>query len=87
MTWIILQPSPDVLSRLEETVEKPEYFSEQEGGSMSLHLIFFEYQSVSWDAYVEHLRMTLEPLVCFPSGRYLLRSKANIMSDRNSALL
>ena len=86
-TWIILQPSPEVLSRLEQTIDKPEYFSEQQEDSMSLHLIFFEYQSVNWDDYVEHLRMALEPMVCSPSGRYMLRSKANTVSDRISALL
>ena len=66
-TWIILQPGSEALSRLELAIDNPEYLSAQEEDSMFLHLIFLEYQSVNWNDYVEHLRVILEPLVCFAS--------------------
>lgn len=65
-TWIILQPSLEVLSRLKLTVDRPDFISVHEEDPMSLHLIFFDFQSVNWDDFVEHLRISLEPLVCFP---------------------
>ena len=86
-TWIILQPSLEVLSRLERTIEQSEFFSTQQRDPMSLHLIFLEYQSVNWDDYVEHLRLTLEPLVRLPSGQSMLYFEPNTVSDRRSTLL
>ena len=68
-TWMILQPSPEVLNRLELTIAKSESISVQKWDPMSLHLIILKYQSIHWDDYVENLRETLEPLVCFPSGQ------------------
>ena len=67
-----MQPDPDVLSRLELAIDKSESFSVQEEDPMSLHLIFLEYQSIYWDDYIEHLRVTLEPLVSLSSGWYML---------------
>lgn len=67
-TWIILQPGTEVLSRLELAIDKSEYLSAQEEDPMFLHTIFLEYQSVNWNDYVEHLRVTLEPLVCLASA-------------------
>ena len=67
-TWIILQPGSEVLSRLELAIDKSEYLSTQEEDPMSLHLIFLEYQSMNWNDYVEHLRVTLEPLVRLASA-------------------
>ena len=86
-TWIILQPSPQVLSRLELTIDKLKFSSAQEDDPMSLHLIFLEYQSLNWDDYVEHLRMSLEPLVCFSSTWHMVQSGPNMVLDRSSALL
>ena len=68
-TWIILQPGSEVLSRLELEIDKSKYLSAQEDDPMSLHLIFLHYQSLNWNDYVEHLRVTLEPLVCLASAR------------------
>ena len=86
-SWIILQPSSEVLSSLELIIDKKEYFSMQEGDPMSLHLIFLEYQSVKWDDYVEHLRITLEPLVCALSEQCVICFKSDITLDRSSPLL
>ena len=54
-------------------MDESEYLSAQEEDPMSLHLIFLEYQSVHWNDYVEHLRVTLEPLVCLASAHQMLR--------------
>ena len=67
-TWIILQPGSEVLSRLELAIDNIEYLTAQEEDPMFLHLIFLEYQSVNWNDYVEHLRVTLEPLVYLASA-------------------
>ena len=80
-SWIILQPSSEVLNSLELMIDKPEYFSVHQRDPMSLHLIFLEYQSVKWADYVEHLRMTLEPLVCSPSERCAKGFKSNVILD------
>ena len=80
-TWILLQPSSEVLSRLELAIDKPDFFSVQEEDPMSLHLFFLEYQSINWDDYIEHFRVTLEPLVCLLRGFYMLCSRANVVLD------
>ena len=69
-TWIILQSSPEVLGHLELTMIEPELFSAYEADPTSLHLVFLEFQTFNWDDFVEHLRMSLEPLVRSPNGEY-----------------
>lgn len=63
--WIILQPSLEVRNRLELTMNGQDFISVYEADPMSLHLIFLDFQSINWDAFVEHLRISLQPLVCF----------------------
>lgn len=65
-TWIILQPSLEILNRLELTLKKSDFISVHEKDPMSLHLIFLDFQSINWDDFVEHLRISLEPLVFSP---------------------
>ena len=80
-TWIILQPGSEALRRLELAIDKSEYLSTQEKDPMFLHLIFLEYQSVNWNDYVEHLRVSLEPLVCLGSTSQLLRLESDTILD------
>ena len=80
-TWIILQPGSEVLSRLKLAIDKSEYLSAQEEDPMFLHIIFLEYQIVNWNDYVEHLRVTLEPLVCLASVPSMLRLRSHTKSD------
>lgn len=63
--WILLQPSPEVVSRLELAMNGQDFISVHEADPMSLHLIFLDFQSINWDDFVEHLRISLQPLVCF----------------------
>ncbi|MCJ1450466.1 hypothetical protein MMC28_000797 [Mycoblastus sanguinarius] len=42
---------------------EPELFSAYEADPTSLHLVFLEFQTFNWDDFVEHLRMSLEPLI------------------------
>ena len=83
-TWMILQPSAEVLSRLEMIIEKSEYFSMEQRDPMFLHLVFLGFQSAAWDDYVEHLRMEIEPLVGSSSARDMPRFQLNILVDRSS---
>ena len=62
-TWIIIRPSPEISRALERTIDQAKYLSEYKEDPMIAHLIFLEYQSINWDDYVEHLRVSLEPLV------------------------
>lgn len=80
-TWIILQPGSEALSRLEVMIDHSEYFSVQEDDPMLLHLIFLEVQSKNWDDYVEHLRVTLESLVCNRTSQHIIRSRPNEALD------
>lgn len=61
--WILLQPSPEVVSRLELAMNGQDFISVHEADPMSLHLIFLDFQSINWDDFVEHLRISLQPLV------------------------
>lgn len=45
-------------------MKRPDFISVQEEDPMSLHLIFLYFQSINWDDFVEHLRISIEPLVC-----------------------
>lgn len=65
-TWIILQPSPEILSKLELVANNAEYADANEDDPMSLHIVFFSFQRANWDDFLEHLRTELEPLVCLP---------------------
>ena len=47
-------------------MKRPDFFFVQEEDPMSLHLIFLCFQSINWDDFVEHLRISIEPLVCSP---------------------
>ena len=62
-TWIILQPSPEVIDRLKLIMSGPDFITVYEQDPMSLHLIFLDFQSVNWDDFIEELRISLEPLV------------------------
>ena len=65
-TWIIIQPSQEVLSRLKLVLDKPDFLSVHEEDPMSLHLLFISFQSINWDDFIEELRISLEPLVKSP---------------------
>ena len=65
-TWIILQPSSEVLERLKQKMSEPEFITVYKEDPMSLHLIFLEFQSVNWDDFIEELRISLESLVSSP---------------------
>lgn len=62
--WIVIQPSEEVLSLLEAKISSADYFSTHAKDPISLHLVFHDFQISHWDDYVEHLRITLEALVC-----------------------
>ncbi|KAM0806075.1 hypothetical protein BDR22DRAFT_958543 [Usnea florida] len=62
-TWIIIQPSLEVLTRLKLMIDKPDFLSVHEEDPMSLHLVFIDFQSINWDDFIEELRISLEPLV------------------------
>ena len=65
-TWIIIQPSQEVLSRLKLVLDRPDFLSVHEEDPMSLHLLFISFQSFNWDDFIEELRISLEPLVSSP---------------------
>lgn len=61
--WIVLQPSPEILSALQLAISEAGYNAAIEENPMFLHIIFLSVQRATWDDYLEHLRTDLETLV------------------------